>query len=79
MRSWRNCCCLVPISINFVGMHAWTGLEGGFEAVRVTEWQEPQAVIGSYLQKYALPRLLQTPCGKEHNRELINWQRGNAV
>jgi hypothetical protein len=31
------------------------GLEGGFEAVRVTEWDEPQAVIGSYLQRFAYP------------------------
>ena len=41
--------------VNFVGMNAWTGLEGGFEAVRVTEWEEPQAVLGSYLHKYAYP------------------------
>src|SRR3546814_4050226 len=32
--------------VNFVGLNAWTGLEGGFEAIRVTEWDEPQAVIG---------------------------------
>ena len=32
--------------VNFVGLNAWIGLEGGFEAVRVTEWDEPQAVIG---------------------------------
>ena len=41
--------------VNFVGFNAWVGLEGGFEAVRVTEWDEPQAVIGSYLQRYAYP------------------------
>ena len=43
--------------VNFVGMHAWVGLDGGFEAVRVTEWDEPQAVFGSYLQKIRLSRL----------------------
>ncbi|MBA3048187.1 hypothetical protein, partial [Brevundimonas sp.] len=30
-------------SVNFVGMNAWVGLESGIEAVRVTEWDEPQA------------------------------------
>src|SRR5436309_15893369 len=39
--------------INLVGLNAWTGLERGLEAIRVTEWSEPQAVIGAYLQKYA--------------------------
>jgi hypothetical protein len=41
---------------NFIGRHAWVG-EGkaGFEAVPVTEWDEPQAVYGSYLQKLAYP------------------------
>ncbi|WP_338468237.1 hypothetical protein RXV95_06720 [Novosphingobium sp. ZN18A2] len=41
--------------VNFVGFNAWFGLDTGFEAVRVTEWSEPQAVIGSYLQRYAYP------------------------
>jgi hypothetical protein len=58
-------------------MHAWTGLEGGFEAVRVTEWQEPQAVIGSYLQKFAYPDYYRLHVEK-NKRELINWQRGKA-
>src|SRR5262245_64199801 len=41
--------------VNFVGFNAWVGGEGELEAVRVTEWDEPQAVIGSYLHKYAYP------------------------
>jgi hypothetical protein len=41
--------------INFLGLHAWTGLEAGIAAVQVTEWEEPQAVIGSYLHRYAYP------------------------
>ena len=41
--------------VNFVGFNAWVGGDGGFEAVRVTEWDEPQAVVGSYLHKYAYP------------------------
>jgi len=41
--------------INFVGRFAWLGTENGVAAVAVTEWDEPQAVYGSYLQKYAYP------------------------
>ncbi|HEY0525195.1 MAG TPA: multiheme c-type cytochrome, partial [Stellaceae bacterium] len=41
--------------VNFVGYNAWIGQESGFQAVRVTEWDEPQAVVGSYLHKYAYP------------------------
>ena len=61
--------------VNFVGMNAWTGLEGGIEAVRVTEWSEPQAVIGSYLQKYAYPDYYRLHVEK-NGRELKNWVRG---
>ncbi len=41
--------------VNFVGYNALVGTEKGLSAVQVTEWDEPQAVIGSYLQKYAYP------------------------
>ena len=41
--------------IDFVGYHAWVGEQGAVGAVQVTEWDEPQAVIGSYLHKYAYP------------------------
>ncbi|MEJ6683800.1 MAG: hypothetical protein QNL96_07550, partial [SAR86 cluster bacterium] len=41
--------------IDFIGYHAYIGGEGSVEAVQVTEWDEPQAVIGSYLHKYAYP------------------------
>jgi hypothetical protein len=61
--------------VNFVGLHAWTGLDGGFEAVRVTEWEEPQAVIGSYLQKYAYPDWWKLHVEK-NGRELKEWTRG---
>jgi hypothetical protein len=61
--------------MNFVGMHAWVGLDHGIEAVRVTEWNEPQAVFGSYLQKYAYPDYYKLHVERNH-RELINWVRG---
>ena len=41
--------------INFVGYHAYAGGDGGIAGIRVTEWDEPQAVIGSYLHQYAYP------------------------
>ncbi len=41
--------------VNFVGYNAWVGAKSHVEAVQVTEWDEPQAVIGSYLQRYAYP------------------------
>jgi len=42
--------------VNFMGYHAYVATgEEGLEAIQVTEWDEPQAVIGSYLHKYAYP------------------------
>ncbi len=64
--------------VNFVGMNAWTGLEHGIEAVRVTEWKEPQTVIGSYLHKYAYPDYYRLHVEANH-RELKNWVRGKTL
>ncbi|MFC4294744.1 hypothetical protein ACFO0A_06680 [Novosphingobium tardum] len=61
--------------VNFVGMNAFFGLQGGFEAVRVTEWDEPQAVIGSYLHRYAYPDFYRQHV-ENNKRELKNWTRG---
>jgi len=63
--------------VNFVGMNAWAGLEGGFEAVRVTEWDEPQAVLGSYLHRYAYPDYYRQFV-EERGRELSDWTRGKT-
>ena len=42
--------------VNFVGRYAWVALgESGLEAIAVTEWDEPQTVIGSSFQKIAYP------------------------
>jgi len=41
--------------VNFVGYNAWVGTESSIEAIQVSEWDEPQAVIGSYLHKMAYP------------------------
>ena len=61
--------------VNFVGMHAWTGLEGGLTAIRVTEYDEPQAVIGSYLHRYSYPDYWRMHV-EDNDRELKNWVRG---
>ncbi len=61
--------------VNFVGLNAYTGLEGGFQATRVTEWEEPQAVIGSYLHRYAYPDFYRLHVD-QNGRELRNWVRG---
>ncbi len=41
--------------VNFIGFNAYVGGQGEISAVTVTEWDEPQAVIGSYLHRYAYP------------------------
>jgi hypothetical protein len=41
--------------VNFTGYNAWVGGERDLTAIQVTEWDEPQAVIGSYLHRYAYP------------------------
>jgi hypothetical protein len=64
--------------VNFVGMHSWVGLQSGFEAVRVTEWDEPQAVIGSYLHRYAYPDYYRMHIDR-NRRELVNWVRGERL
>ncbi|OGP09662.1 MAG: hypothetical protein A2048_03965 [Deltaproteobacteria bacterium GWA2_45_12] len=42
-------------TVNFLGRYAYVGKEDGFDAVKVTETDEPQAVIGSYLHQNAYP------------------------
>src|SRR3546814_14858190 len=61
--------------VNFVGLNVWSGLEDGFQATRVTEWDEPQAVIGSDLQRYAYPDYWKLHV-EQNNREPKNWVRG---
>ncbi len=42
--------------VNFFGMYAYVGEgKGGLEAVKITEWPEPQAVIGSNLHRMSFP------------------------
>jgi len=64
--------------VNFMGLNAWSGLEGGFQATRVTEWEEPQAVLGSYLHRYAYPDYFRMHV-EDNGRELRNWTRGRVL
>ncbi|MDQ3140209.1 MAG: hypothetical protein M3Q15_05735, partial [Pseudomonadota bacterium] len=63
--------------VNFVGMHAFVGMQDGFQATRVTEWDEPQAVIGSYLHRYAYPDFFRAHVDR-NQRELVEWTRGKT-
>ena len=63
--------------VNFVGLHTYVGEVDALEAIRVTEFEEPQAVFGSYLQEYAYPDYYKAHVEK-NNRELINWTRGKT-
>ncbi len=55
--------------VNFIGRYAWVA-EGnsGFEGVAVTEWDEPQAVIGSSLHRIVYPDFYKQH--EQHHREL---------
>jgi hypothetical protein len=62
--------------IDFIGYNAWVGEAGGIGAVQVTEWDEPQAVIGSYLQRYAYPDWF--AAHQTHGQQLQNAQEHKA-
>lgn len=55
--------------VNFFGRFVYVAEgKGGLEAVAVTEWDEPQAVIGSHLHELAWPEQYQKHL--DHGREL---------
>jgi len=63
--------------VNFIGFNAWVGEESHVEGVQVTEWDEPQAVIGSYLHRYAYPDWY--AAHQQRGRELVEaHDRGTA-
>ncbi|QQV77683.1 hypothetical protein H5J25_02495 [Sphingomonas aliaeris] len=64
-------------TVNIVGLNVWVGLDTGIEAVRVTEWDEPQTVFGSYLHRYAYPEWYKLHVDR-NKRELIDWTRGRT-
>ncbi len=65
--------------IDFIGFHAYVGGDGSVEAVQVTEWEEPQAVIGSYLQKYAYPDFYQAHVDNDRALETGHQHKSGEV
>ena len=66
--------------VNFIGRYAWVGLgEGGIEAVAVTEWEEPQAVIGSSLHKVAYPDFYAEHQAHEKELQVAHHHHGEVV
>jgi hypothetical protein len=67
--------------VNFVGFNAWLGTESEVTAVRVTEWDEPQAVVGSYLHQYAYPDWFEDHqnADKKLNEAYSHDSRGDTV
>jgi len=66
--------------VNFIGRYAWVATgEEGFEAVAVTEWDEPQTVIGSSLHKIVYPDYFKQH--QDHKLELqtSHHHHGNAL
>ena len=65
--------------VNFVGFNAWVGGSGEITAVQVTEWDEPQAVIGSYLHRYAYPDWYQAHLANEKQLRTAHGHRAGEA
>jgi hypothetical protein len=64
--------------VNFMGYYTWVAAgEEGLEGIQVTEWDEPQAVIGSYLHRYAYPDYYKRH--QENKQELQESHRHHGV
>ncbi|MCR9093904.1 MAG: hypothetical protein NXI30_06795 [bacterium] len=57
--------------VNFMGFNAWVGTDEEVVAIQVTEWDEPQAVIGSYLHEYAYPDYFQEHEDRERELTMV--------
>jgi hypothetical protein len=65
--------------VNFIGRYAWVAEgEKGFEAVAVTEWDEPQAVIGSTLHAIIYPDYFKAHESKKLELETAHHHHGAA-
>ncbi len=63
--------------VNFVGPFQWVGEAGGIEGVKVAEFEEPQAVIGSYLHRHAYPDWYQDHQKRGRQLETAYGHRGD--
>jgi hypothetical protein len=65
--------------VNFIGRYAWVALGGeGLEAVEVTGWDEPQAVIGSSLQKIVYPDDYAKHVARKQELEVAHHHHGEV-
>ncbi len=66
--------------VNFIGRYAWVA-EGdeGFEAIAVTEWDEPQTVIGSSLHRIVYPDNYERHEEQHHELTLAHHHHGHGV
>ena len=65
--------------VNFVGRYAYVAEgEGGLEAIAVTEWEEPQAVIGSTLHKLVYPDFYAAHQRRGNELKTSHHHHGNA-
>ena len=66
--------------VNFFGMYAYVGAgDGGLEAVKVTEWPEPQAVIGSNLHGLAFPEEYAAHAARDGRLKESHHHGGNIL
>jgi hypothetical protein len=66
--------------VNFMGRFCWVGKgEDGFEAVAVTERDEPQAVIGSKLHQLAYPDNYQIHLDRKSELEIAHEHPGKDI
>jgi hypothetical protein len=65
--------------VNFIGRYAYVAEgEGGFEAVAVTEWDEPQAVIGSSLHRIVYPDFYAKHQQNKQELQVAHHHHGDA-
>ena len=64
--------------VNFIGRYAWVAEEEhGFEAVAVTEWDEPQTVIGSSLHRIVYPDFFKQHEARDRELQTTHHHHGS--
>jgi hypothetical protein len=66
-------------AVNFIGRYCYVATGKGLEAVMVTERDEPQAVIGSYLHRLAYPDLYMRHQGRGRHLETGHDHEGHTL
>ncbi len=66
-------------SVNFIGHLAWVATGHGFQGIKVTERDEPAAVIGSYLHKQAYPDRYQRHLARGRKLKVAHDHHGHTL